>query len=78
MNQLLPSFQVDESDSLEGHSNIGGNDSLPNGHSKVSSDTGKWAQGVSNPFFPKVDDLLSLFKNSCTQLVDLRTQVYSS
>lgn len=77
MNELLPSFQEEESDLFEGHSNIGGNDALPNGNLKVSSEAGKWAQGVSSPLFPKVDDLLSLFKHSCTQLVDLRTQVCS-
>lgn len=69
VNELLPSFQDEESDSLEGHTNISGNDALPNGNIK-SSDAAKWAQGASSPSFPEVDALLSLFKNSCTQLVD--------
>lgn len=67
VNELLPSFQEEDADSLEGNSNINGNDALPNGRS---------AQGLSNPLFPEVDSLLSMFKNSCSQLVELRKQVY--
>ena len=74
VNELLPSFQDEESESAEGHSNNSGNDTLPNGNIK-SSEAGKWSQGDSSPSFPEVDALLSLFKNSCTQLVDLQKQV---
>ena len=75
VNELLPSFQEEETDALEEHS-IGGNDVLPNGNLRISSDAGKSAQGLSSPLFPEVDTLLSLFKDSCTKLVDLRKQVY--
>ncbi|KAJ4955436.1 hypothetical protein NE237_012219 [Protea cynaroides] len=75
VNELLPSFQDEEIDSLEGHGNFGGNDALPNGHMRVPSDVPKSAQGVSTPLFPEVDALLSLFKDSCKELVDLRHQV---
>ncbi|KAM7476461.1 hypothetical protein LguiB_023704 [Lonicera macranthoides] len=75
VNELLPSFQDDETDSLEGHSNIGGNDALPNGHSRIPPDAGKFAQGLSSPLFPEVDALLSLFKNSSMQLIDLQKQI---
>jgi hypothetical protein len=70
VNELLPSFQEEEADSLEGHS-----DSLANGHSKIASDVGKFSQGSSSPLFPEVDALLSLFKNSSVQLIGLRDQI---
>ena len=70
VNELLPSYQEEDADSAESHSNITANDLLPNGSSRLPSDAGK-----SSPMFPEVDALLSLFKNSCTQLIDLRKQV---
>ncbi|WRX26344.1 Exocyst complex component Sec10-like - like 2 [Theobroma cacao] len=73
VNELLPSFQEEEADTADGHS-IGGTDVLPNGHIRVSSDATKFAQGLSAPLFPEVDALLSLFKDSCRELVDLRKQ----
>lgn len=76
VNELLPSFQDEETDSL-GHNNFGGNDALPNGHSRIPSDVGKFAQVLSSPLFPEVDALLSLFKNSSMQLIDLQKQVYT-
>ncbi|PWA91580.1 exocyst complex component sec10 [Artemisia annua] len=66
VNELLPSFQEEEADSLEGNNNISGNDTLSNGRS---------AQGQTSPLFPEVDSLLSMFKNSCSQLVELRKQI---
>lgn len=75
VNELLPSFQEDETDSSEGHGNVSGSDALPNGHFRASSDAAKFAQGLSDPLFPEVDKLLSLFKDSCKELVDLRKQV---
>ncbi|KAJ9539389.1 hypothetical protein OSB04_032122 [Centaurea solstitialis] len=66
VNELLPSFQEEDADSLEGNSNINGNDALSNGRS---------TQGLSSPLFPEVDALLSMFKNSCSQLVELRKQI---
>ncbi|XP_027080893.1 exocyst complex component SEC10b-like [Coffea arabica] len=70
VNELLPSYQEEDADSAESHSNITANDLLPNGSSRLPSDAGK-----SSPMFPEVDALLSLFKNSCTQLIDLRKQI---
>ncbi|OMO96275.1 Exocyst complex component Sec10-like protein [Corchorus olitorius] len=71
---FLPSFQEEEADSADGHG-IGGTDALPNGHIRGSSDATKFAQGLSAPLFPGVDALLSLFKDSCRELVDLRKQI---
>lgn len=75
VNELLPSFQEDDTDSSEGHGNISGSDALPNGHFRAPSDAAKYVQGLSDPLFPEVDKLLSLFKDSCKELVDLRKQV---
>ncbi|RVW47047.1 Exocyst complex component SEC10a [Vitis vinifera] len=72
VNELLPSFQEEEADSSEGHGNIGMNDVLPNGNLRIPSDASKSAQG---PLFPEVDALLSLFKDSCRELVDLQQQI---
>lgn len=74
MNELLPSFQEEETDSIEGHNNIS-NDVFPNGHVRGASDTIKFSQGLSTPLFPEVDKLLALFKDSSQELVDLRKQV---
>ena len=49
------------------------NDVLPNGNLRIPSDASKSAQG---PLFPEVDALLSLFKDSCRELVDLQQQVH--
>ncbi|KAI3412209.1 uncharacterized protein J3R85_017578 [Psidium guajava] len=75
VNDLLPSFQEEETDSAEGHGNIIANDVLPNGTLRASADAAKSAQGLSTPLFPEVDALLTLFKDSCRELVDLRKQV---
>lgn len=75
MNELLPSFQEEDADSIDGHGNISGNDALPNGHKRASSDAAKFSQGLSAPLFPEVDALSSLFKDSCRELIDLRKQV---
>lgn len=75
VNEILPSYQEEESDSAEGHGNGVGSDALPNGNLRAPPDAGKSAQGLSSPLFPEVNALLSLFKNSCKQLVDLRKQV---
>lgn len=72
VNELLPSYLEEETDTSEGH---GGLDAMSNGHLRISSDTAKAAQVQSSPLFPEVDALLSLFKNSCMQLIDLRKQV---
>lgn len=71
VNDLLPSY-LEEEDTSEVN---GATDAMPNGHLRTSSDTAKAAQVLSNPFFPEVDGLLSLFKNSCMQLIDLRKQI---
>ncbi|XP_010261379.1 PREDICTED: exocyst complex component SEC10-like [Nelumbo nucifera] len=75
VNELLPLFQEDQNDSSDVHSSAGGSDVLPNGHLRAPSDAAKSAQGLSAPLFPEVDTLLSLFKDSCRELVDLRQQV---
>ncbi|XP_062090404.1 exocyst complex component SEC10b [Humulus lupulus] len=75
VNDLLPSFQEEDTDPSEGHSNISGSDVLANGHLRGPPDASKSAQGLSGPLFPEVDKLLSLFKDSCKELVDLRKQI---
>ncbi|OWM88169.1 exocyst complex component SEC10b [Punica granatum] len=70
VNDRLPSFQDEEADSAEGHG--GGNEFLANGNIRTDS---KSAQGLSAPLFPEVDALLTLFKDSCRELVDLRKQI---
>ncbi|PON68033.1 Exocyst complex component Sec10-like [Parasponia andersonii] len=75
VNELLPSFQEEETDPSEGHGSISGSDSLPNGHARMPADAAKSAQGLSGPLFPEVDNLLSLFRDSCKELVDLRKQI---
>ncbi|KAL6531759.1 Exocyst complex component 5 [Orobanche minor] len=72
VNKLLPSYLEEETDISEGH---GATDAMANGHLRTGSDAGKWGQGLSSPLFPEVDALLSLFKNSCMQLIDLRKQI---
>lgn len=77
MNELLPSYQDDDTDAHhDGHGNIGANDVLPNGTLRISSEATKVAQGLSMPLFPEVDSLLTLFKDSCKELIDLRQQVF--
>ncbi|KDP28562.1 hypothetical protein JCGZ_14333 [Jatropha curcas] len=73
VNELLPSFQEEESDSPEGHG-ISGSDVLANGPARGPSDASKLTQG-SSPLFPEIDALLSLFRDSCRELIDLRKQV---
>lgn len=68
VNDLLPSYVEEETDTSEGN---GATDAIPNGQLNAAKAT----QASSSPFFPEVDSLLSLFKNSCMQLVDLRKQV---
>ncbi|KAL6513107.1 Exocyst complex component 5 [Orobanche gracilis] len=72
VNKLLPFYLEEETDISEGH---GATDAMTNGHLRTGSDAGKWGQGLSSPLFPEVDALLSLFKNSCMQLSDLRKQI---
>lgn len=48
---------------------------MANGHLRGQSDTSRLSQMSSAPFFPEVDGLLSLFKDACKELVDLRKQV---
>lgn len=67
VNEHLPSFQEENADSPDGPS---GQENLANGYLK--------GQESSIPLFPEVDSLLSLFKDSCTELVDLRRQVLFS
>ncbi|KAL2231531.1 exocyst complex component SEC10b [Sesamum indicum] len=72
VNELLPSYLEDDTDATDGP---GASDAMANGHLRTPSDSGKLAQGLSSPLFPEVDALLSLFKNSCKQLTDLRKQI---
>lgn len=71
VNDRLPSFQDEQADSAEGHG--GGSEFLSNGNIRADS---KLAQGLSAPLFPEVDALLTLFKDSCRELVNLRKQVF--
>lgn len=66
VNRLLPSFVEEEPDSMDGLINISTNDSLSSWRS---------SKGLSSPLFSEVDTLLLIFKDSCTQLLDLRKQV---
>ncbi|KAI3746449.1 hypothetical protein L6452_08883 [Arctium lappa] len=66
VNGLLPSFQDEDADSREGVININTADALPSGRSTYVT---------SSPLFPKVDTLLVIFKDSCTQLAELRKQI---
>ncbi|XP_047267956.1 exocyst complex component SEC10b isoform X3 [Capsicum annuum] len=68
VTELLPSY-LEKEDSSEGHGTI---DAISNGHMRVPSNAGKL---LSSPLFPEVDALLSLFKNSSTQLVEQKRQV---
>lgn len=74
MNELLPSFHEEEADLADGHGNVSGSDTLPNGHKRAPSDAVKFTQGLAAPLFPEVDALSSLFKDSCRELIDLRKQ----
>ncbi|XP_041000120.1 exocyst complex component SEC10b-like [Juglans microcarpa x Juglans regia] len=70
VNGLLPSFQDEETDLLEGHNgSISGNDALSNGNFRGD------ATKLAAPLFPEVDKLLGLFKDSYKELVDLRKQI---
>ncbi|WMV54377.1 hypothetical protein MTR67_047762 [Solanum verrucosum] len=71
VTEVLPSCLEKEVDSLEGHGNI---DGVSNGHMRAPSmsNAGKL---LSSPLFPEVDALLSLFKNSSSQLVEQKRQV---
>ncbi|KAL3497683.1 hypothetical protein ACH5RR_040415 [Cinchona calisaya] len=71
VNELLPSYQEADADSAESHINITASDLMSNGSLRIPSDAGK----SLSPLFPEVDALLSLFKNSSTQLIDLRQQI---
>ncbi|KAH1149450.1 hypothetical protein GYH30_043816 [Glycine max] len=69
VNELLPTFKLEESES-------DGGDALPNGHLRVpSTDGSKYSQGIVSPLFPEVEKLLSLFKDSCKELLELRKQI---
>ncbi|KAH0778072.1 hypothetical protein KY290_009483 [Solanum tuberosum] len=71
VTEVLPSCLEKEVDSIEGHGNI---DGISNGHMRAPSmsNAGKL---LSSPLFPEVDALLSLFKNSSSQLVEQKRQV---
>ncbi|XP_021771292.1 exocyst complex component SEC10b-like [Chenopodium quinoa] len=73
VNELLPSYNEEDGEAADGHGNFSSNDALSNGNFR-NTDA---AKGVSNsmPLFPEVDALLSLFKDSCKELIDLRQQV---
>ncbi|XP_020571289.1 exocyst complex component 5 [Phalaenopsis equestris] len=69
VNELLPSFQDEEADSIDGTT---GQDGLPNGDMRVPSDSAKLDQ---EPLFPEVDALRALFRDSFKELVDLKRQI---
>ncbi|GFY92489.1 exocyst complex component sec10 [Actinidia rufa] len=68
VNKLLPLYQDEETDSIEGHNSIGVNSALSNGNLRIPSDGGKSAQALSSPLFPKIDGrLYNLKKEVVTQ-----------
>lgn len=70
MSELLPSFKLEEVEA-------DGGDALPNGHLRAPSDAAKYSSQVNaSPLFPEVEKLLSLFKDSCKELLELRKQVF--
>ncbi|XP_047983004.1 exocyst complex component SEC10b-like [Salvia hispanica] len=71
VNQFLPSC-LEEIDASEKASV---NDVMPRGHTRTHSEAAKFSVGISSPLFPEVDALLSLFKNSGMQLIDLRKKI---
>ncbi|XP_023751985.1 exocyst complex component SEC10a [Lactuca sativa] len=66
VNGMLPAFRDEEIHSMEGLISVTTNDAVP---------SGKSAKGHSSPLFPKVDALLLIFKDSCTQLYELQKQI---
>ncbi|KAK7275490.1 hypothetical protein RIF29_16609 [Crotalaria pallida] len=60
VSEILPNFKLEEAESEA-------SDSLQNAT--------KYSQGVSSPLFPDVEKLLSLFRDSCKELVELRKQI---
>jgi len=70
VGELLPAYKLEDA---EGD----GGDSQPNGHLRAPSDASKYSsQVVASPLFPEVEKLLSLFKDSCKELLELRKQVF--
>lgn len=68
MGELLSSFKLEEAEADDGE---------PNGHIRVSSDAAKYSsQAVASSLFPGVEKLLSLFKDSCKELFELRKEVF--
>lgn len=68
VGELLPSFKLEDAE-------LDGADSLPNGHMRAPSDASKYSQVLVSPLFPEVEKLLSLFKDSCKELLELRKQI---
>ncbi|KAL4567040.1 hypothetical protein LXL04_022611 [Taraxacum kok-saghyz] len=66
VNGMLPAFVEEEINTMEGLINVTTNDAVP---------SGKSTQAHSSPLFPKVDALLLIFKDSCTQLYELRKHI---
>ncbi|CAH1412011.1 unnamed protein product [Lactuca virosa] len=66
VNGMLAAFRDEEIHSMEGLISVTTNDAVP---------SGKSAKGHSSPLFPKVDALLLIFKDSCTQLYELQKQI---
>ncbi|RDX75485.1 Exocyst complex component SEC10a, partial [Mucuna pruriens] len=68
VNELLPTFKSEAAESE-------GGESLPNGHLRAPSDASKYSQALTSPLFPEVEQLLSLLKDSCKELLELRKQI---
>ncbi|ESW07356.1 hypothetical protein PHAVU_010G123000 [Phaseolus vulgaris] len=67
VGELLPSFKLEEAEADGGE---------PNGHIRAPSDAAKYSsQALASPLFPEVEKLLSLFKDSCKELLELRKQI---
>ncbi|GLJ08267.1 hypothetical protein SUGI_0085180 [Cryptomeria japonica] len=75
VNELLPSFQEDDTESSEGRNSAGGQDAIYNGHSRFPSEATKTTLGAGPPLFSEAESLLSLFKDCRQELADLSHQV---
>ncbi|CAJ1950635.1 unnamed protein product [Sphenostylis stenocarpa] len=69
VSELLPSFKLEDAETE-------GGDSMQSGHLRAPSDMSKYSsQVIVSPLFPEVEKLLSLFKDSCKELLELRKQI---
>jgi len=75
VNELLPSFQEDDTESSEGRGSTGGQDVSSNGHIRFPAEATKANSSSGPPIFSDAESLLSLFKDCRRELVDLSHQI---